>query len=132
LIEKIDIKTSSRIQFMDITATIRKIVGESGVERGVCHVYSPHTTAGIIVNEHADPSVVADLAAQLDKVAPQHENYRHTEGNSPAHIKATLTGTSATLFIEQGALVLGTWQGIFLGEFDGPRSRQVLVKIRPD
>ncbi len=132
MIKKIDIKTNSPVEFMDITAIIRKIVGESGVESGVCHVYCPHTTAGVTVNEHADPSVVADIAEELGKIVPPHAGYRHQEGNSPAHIKASLMGTIATLFIEGGALVLGTWQGVFLGEFDGPRSRQVIIKIRPD
>ncbi len=117
---------------MDITAEIRKVVGESGVASGVCHVYCPHTTAGITINEHADPAVVADIAAGLDRIVPQHENYRHTEGNSPAHIKASLIGASATIFIEGGTLVLGTWQGVFFGEFDGPRQRQVFVKITAD
>jgi secondary thiamine-phosphate synthase enzyme len=132
LITKIDIKTKSRIEFLEITGEIRNIVGQSGVKSGVCYVFVPHTTAGILVNEHADPAVVADIAAQLDAVAPQHKNYRHTEGNAPAHIKASLIGDSRALFIEDGRLVLGTWQGIFFGEFDGPRSRSVLVKIIAD
>jgi len=85
-----------------------------------------------LVNEHADPAVVADIAAQLDSMIPQHKNYRHTEGNSPAHIKASLMGDSRTFFVENGNLVLGTWQGIFFAEFDGPRSRSLMVKITPD
>jgi secondary thiamine-phosphate synthase enzyme len=129
LITRIDIKTSSRIEFRDITGEVRNIVGKSSVNNGLCYIFVPHTTAGILVNEHADPAVVADIAAQLDAVAPQHKNYRHTEGNAPAHIKAGLLGDSRTLFIEDGRLVLGTWQGIFFAEFDGPRSRSVLVKI---
>jgi len=91
-----------------------------------------HTTAGIMVNEHADPAVVEDIAAQLDAWVPRNKNYRHTEGNAPAHIKASLLGDSRTLFIEDGRLVLGTWQGIFFAEFDGPRNRSVLVKIIAD
>jgi secondary thiamine-phosphate synthase enzyme len=132
LITKIDIPTSSRIEFRDITGEIRNIVTKSGVKSGVCYVFVPHTTAGILVNEHADPAVVADIAAQLDAVAPQYKNYRHTEGNAPAHIKASLLGDSRTLFIEDGRLVLGTWQGIFFAEFDGPRRRSALVKIVAD
>jgi secondary thiamine-phosphate synthase enzyme len=129
LVTRIDINTNSRIEFRDITGEVRNIVGKSSVNNGLCYIFVPHTTAGILVNEHADPAVVADIAAQLDAVAPQHKNYRHTEGNAPAHIKAGLLGDSRTLFIEDGRLVLGTWQGIFFAEFDGPRSRSVLVKI---
>jgi secondary thiamine-phosphate synthase enzyme len=129
LVSKVDIKTSSKVEFQEITAKIRDIVGGSGVKNGVCHVFVPHTTAGVMVNEHADPSVVEDIAAQLDKMVPENQSYRHLEGNSPAHIKATLIGDSETLFIEDGRLVLGTWQGIFFCEFDGPRSRNVFVKI---
>jgi secondary thiamine-phosphate synthase enzyme len=132
LITKIDIKTGSRIEFKDITREISDIVGKSGVKSGVCYIFVPHTTAGIMVNEHADPAVAADIAAQLDAIVPQHKNYRHTEGNAPAHIKASILGDSRILFIEEGQLVLGTWQGIFFGEFDGPRSRSVLVKIVAD
>jgi secondary thiamine-phosphate synthase enzyme len=99
------------------------------VKSGICVVYVPHTTAGIIINEHADPSVVEDIAAQLEIMAPQRGNYRHVEGNSAAHIKASLIGSSATVIIEGGEMALGTWQGIFFGEFDGPRNRHVLVKI---
>jgi len=129
LINKVGIKTSSKVEFQEITAKVRDIVGGSGVKNGICYVFVPHTTAGVMVNEHADPSVVEDIAAQLDKMVPEHGNYRHLEGNSPAHIKATIVGDSETLFIEDGSLVLGTWQGIFFCEFDGPRNRHVFVKI---
>jgi secondary thiamine-phosphate synthase enzyme len=132
LINRVDIKTNSRIEFQDITRKVRDIVGSSGVKSGICYVFVPHTTAGIIVNEHADPSVVEDIAAQLDKMVPQHGNYRHLEGNSPAHIKASMLGDSEMLFIEDGEIVLGTWQGIFFCEFDGPRNRHVFIKIIPD
>jgi len=132
LINKVDIKTSSKVEFQEITAKVRDIVGGSGVKSGICYVFVPHTTAGVMVNEHADPSVVEDIAAQLDKMVPEHGNYRHLEGNSPAHIKVTIVGDSETLFIEDGSLALGTWQGIFFCEFDGPRNRHVLVKIVPD
>jgi secondary thiamine-phosphate synthase enzyme len=129
MISKVDIETHSREEFQDITRTVREIVGESGVASGICYIFVPHTTAGVTVNEHADPSVVEDIIAQLDKMVPQHGSYRHLEGNSPAHIKASLMGDSEALFIEDGKIVLGTWQGIFFCEFDGPRSRHLLVKI---
>jgi secondary thiamine-phosphate synthase enzyme len=132
LIHKLDIKTHSQVEFQEITSRIREIVEASGVKSGVCHIFVPHTTAAILVNEHADPSVVGDIDAQLEIMAPQHKNYRHMEGNSPAHIKASLLGDSRTLFIEEGKLVLGTWQGIFFCEFDGPRNRSVLVKVLAD
>jgi secondary thiamine-phosphate synthase enzyme len=129
MISKVDIKTHSRVEFQDITRTVREVIGESGVARGVCYIFVPHTTAGVTVNEHADPSVVEDVIAQLDKMVPQHGSYRHLEGNSPAHIKASLMGDSEALFIEDGKIVLGTWQGIFFCEFDGPRNRHLLLKI---
>jgi secondary thiamine-phosphate synthase enzyme len=132
LISKVDIKTNTRVEFQDITSRVNDIVRASGVAGGICYIFVPHTTAGVMVNEHADPSVVEDIAAQLDKMVPEHGNYRHLEGNSPAHIKAALIGDSETLFIEGGKLVLGTWQGIFFSEFDGQRNRNILVKIVPD
>ena len=132
MISKLDIKTSSRVEFQDITHRVRDVVAASGVNNGVCYIFSPHTTAGITVNEHADPSVVEDIIKQLDTMVPQHSSYRHAEGNSPAHIKASLMGDSEMLFIEDGRIVLGTWQGIFFCEFDGPRNRNVLVRIIVD
>jgi secondary thiamine-phosphate synthase enzyme len=132
LIHRVDIKTSSRVEFQDITPKVRNIVEISGVQSGVCYLYVPHTTAGVTVNEHADPSVAEDIMAQFEAMVPQHKNYRHLEGNAPAHIKASLVGSSEALFIEDGKIVLGTWQGIFFCEFDGPRNRNVLIKIMPD
>ena len=132
MLRRVDIKTHSRVEFQDITGKVREIIGANGAKSGVCYVYSPHTTAGITVNEHADPSVVEDIIEQLDKMVPQHSRYRHMEGNSPAHIKTSLVGDSEILFIEDGKLVLGIWQGIFFCEFDGPRSRHVIIKIVPD
>jgi secondary thiamine-phosphate synthase enzyme len=129
---KLNIKTSSRVEFREITADVRGVVEKSGVASGVCYLFVPHTTAGIVVNEHADPSVVEDIAARLEAIVPRQGSYRHLEGNSPAHIKASLLGDSRTLFIEGGRLVLGTWQGVFFAEFDGPRERNVLVKVMPD
>ncbi len=132
MIYKVDIKTISRVDFKDITRRVNEIVAKSGVINGICYIYVPHTTAGVMINEHADPDVVRDIEAQLDAMVPQHSGYRHREGNSPAHIKATLIGDSETLFVEEGRLVLGTWQGIFFAEFDGPRSRHIFIKITPD
>ncbi len=132
MINNISITTHARIEFQDITPKIRDIVNSSVISSGVCYIYVPHTTAGVMINEHADPDVVEDIAAQLDVIAPQHRNYRHTEGNSPAHIKASIIGSSRIVMIEDGRLVLGTWQGIFFCEFDGPRNRHLMVKIIED
>jgi len=129
---RVDIKTRARVEFQDITLKVRDIVGSSSVQSGVCYIFVPHTTAGVTVNEHADPSVVEDIKAQLEVIAPQHGDYRHLEGNSPAHIKASLVGSSEALLVEDGQIVLGTWQGIFFCEFDGPRNRHLLIKIMPD
>jgi secondary thiamine-phosphate synthase enzyme len=130
--QKLDIKTRESVEFQEITAKVREVVKESGVASGICVVYVPHTTAGVMINEHADPDVVDDIAAQLEEIAPQQGKYKHGEGNAAAHIKAALIGSSVTLLINYGELALGTWQGIFFGEFDGPRNRQVLVKIIAD
>ena len=132
MIYRLDIKTYSRVEFQEITDRVREVIGKNDVKNGVCYIFVPHTTAGILVNEHADPSVVEDIKTQLEEMVPQQKSYRHMEGNSPAHIKASLIGDSRTVLIEEGKLVLGTWQGIFFGEFDGPRNRSVLVKIMED
>jgi secondary thiamine-phosphate synthase enzyme len=132
MIHNLSISTRARMEFRDVTGLVRDIVQSSGVRNGICHVYVPHTTAGVMINEHADPDVVEDIGAQLDAMVPQHNRYRHTEGNSPAHIKASLVGSSVTVFIEDGRLALGTWQGIFFCEFDGPRSRRLMVKVGGD
>ena len=129
---RIDIKTRSRVDFQDITPKVKDAVESSGIQSGVCYVFVPHTTAGITVNEHADPSVAEDITAQLEAMVPQHNNYCHMEGNAPAHIKASLVGNSEALLVEGGRLVLGTWQGIFFCEFDGPRNRTILIKIMPE
>lgn len=125
----IEIRTASREEFVDLTAEVERLVAASGVERGLCVVTAPHTTAGITVNENADPDVRADLAMVLRKIVPDALPYAHGEGNSPAHVKAALVGSSATLVVEGGRLRLGTWQGIFFCEFDGPRTRKVWVQI---
>lgn len=132
MLHKLDIKTHSQVEFQEITTKVREVVRDSGIKNGICVVYVPHTTAGVMINEHADPDVVDDITAQLEEMAPQRGNYKHGEGNAAAHIKAVLIGSSVTMIIQYGELVLGTWQGIFFGEFDGPRNRQVLVKIIPD
>jgi secondary thiamine-phosphate synthase enzyme len=132
LIHRFTKSTKGRVELQDITGDVRRLVESSGVESGICYVYIPHTTAGVAINEHADPAVVEDIASQLEALIPQIGSYRHMEGNAPAHIKSTLTGNSTMVFIEDGKPVLGTWQGIFLCEFDGPRNRNVLVKIVAD
>jgi secondary thiamine-phosphate synthase enzyme len=117
------------MDFIDITREISKIVKESEATDGVCFVFIPHTTAAIAINENADPDVVSDIKKEIEKIVPFDDNYRHSEGNSAAHIKASLFGSSETILIENGKLLLGTWQGIYFCEFDGPRTRKVFVKI---
>jgi secondary thiamine-phosphate synthase enzyme len=114
---------------VNITQEVAAAVLESGVTRGVCRVFVPHTTAAVTINESADPDVAADILAALDGLVPWNGGYRHGEGNSAAHIKASLVGPELTLLVEDGRLVLGTWQGVFLCEFDGPRKRKVLVRV---
>jgi secondary thiamine-phosphate synthase enzyme len=126
------IRTERRTQLLDVTAGVAKMVQDSGVLYGVCYVYVPHTTAGVIINENADPDVAADIESTLARLVPKNDNYRHGEGNSDSHIKTALVGTSATIFISGGELELGRWQGIFFCEFDGPRTRRLRVKIVPD
>ena len=122
---KFPVTTSRYAEFTDITGEIQKAVAESGISDGICYVYNPHTTAGLTINEGADPAVQSDLLGVLERIVPRDYPYRHGEGNSPSHMKATLTGSSVSVFIESGRLVLGTWQRIFFCEFDGPRSRTV-------
>ncbi|MBS1251515.1 MAG: hypothetical protein MAG451_00548 [Anaerolineales bacterium] len=127
--ESLSVSTGSKTEFVDITSQVQDAVTEAGVEEGVCYVFVPHTTAGITVNENWDPNVERDILLTLDNhIAPRDSRHRHAEGNSPAHIKASLMGSSVTVFVEGGRLQLGRWQGIFLGEFDGPRRRNVWVK----
>jgi secondary thiamine-phosphate synthase enzyme len=129
MLQKLSLNTKTRVEFQNITGLVQDVVSSSGIRNGLCHIFVPHTTAAITVNEQADPDVVADIIAQLDALVPQRGKYRHTEGNAAAHIKASLLGSSETLMVENGRLCLGTWQGIFFCEFDGPRSRSVLVKV---
>lgn len=129
LSKEILIHSRAREEFIKLDAQVRAIVEESGVEDGVCHLYVPHTTAGVTINEGADPAVSADILARLRHLAPRDAGYAHAEGNADSHIKATLVGASATVPVKGGRLVLGTWQSVFLCEFDGPRQRRVLVQV---
>ncbi len=124
----IEIKTQAREELVDITARVREELVSSGVKDGICYVYVPHTTAAVTINENADPSVKEDILMALRKIVPDSLPYRHSEGNSPAHVKACLIGSSIKVIIDEGQLALGTWQGIFFCEFDGPRSRNVFIK----
>lgn len=125
-------KTNRRTQLMDVTPQVQKVIQESGISDGVCHLYVPHRTAAVFINENADPDVARDIEATLDRLVPQAGNYRHAEGNSDSHIKAVLVGASQSVLVEKGRLSLGRWQGIFFCEFDGPRDRRLNVKIIPD
>ncbi len=127
--ETFSVKTSKLAEFIDITKVIRAIISKSGIISGICTVFVPHTTAGIIINENADPNVRGDILKELDKIVPHVDAYAHAEGNSAAHIKASIMGFSQSIIIEAGNLVFGTWQGIYFCEFDGPRARKVYVKI---
>ncbi len=126
---ELTVKTNRGEEMIDITGVVQKALQDKGVANGICHIFIPHTTCGLTINEHADPDVVHDILATLDKMVPAHGNYRHIEGNSPAHVKTSLVGSSQTVLIAGGKLRLGTWQGIFLCEFDGPRQRKVWLKI---
>lgn len=128
--KQLSIKTARRVELVDITSDVMKVVRESGVESGLCHVFVPHTTAGVTINEGADPSVARDIEGFLSKIVPHGSAFTHAEGNSDSHIKTLMTGSSETIIVEGGKLVLGTWQAIYLCEYDGPRARKVLVKVR--
>ncbi len=128
----INVKTNSRTQMLDITSPVRQVVNESGIKNGLVHVYSMHTTAAITINENADPAVETDMLNTINKVIPWDDHFKHMEGNSAAHIKVSLFGPSELIPLENGSLVLGTWQGIFFCEFDGPRNRRVNIKIITD
>jgi secondary thiamine-phosphate synthase enzyme len=128
----LNISTKKRNEFVDITSEIEKLVEEENVEEGICIIFCPHTTAGLTINENADPSVKKDVISHLEKMVPYDKNYSHIEGNADSHIKSSLLGSSLNLIIHQKKLVLGTWQGIYFCEFDGPRTRKVYVKIIED
>lgn len=123
------VKTSSKTELIDITAEVEKMIQAEGIDHGLCFLFVPHTTAAVTINEHADPSVKADILMVLNKIVPWNEAYRHLEGNSPAHIKTSLVGSSEMIAVERGRLSLGTWQGVFFCEFDGPRSRKLHVRL---
>jgi secondary thiamine-phosphate synthase enzyme len=130
--KEISVETHSRVEMIDITAAVQKAVREEKIEKGICLVYTPHTTAAVTINENADPDVPRDILAALEKAVPFSANYRHTEGNSAAHVKSSLVGASELVIIENGRLILGTWQSIFFCEFDGPRTRKFIIKFIPD
>ena len=128
--EKISVKTDQHTEFKDITRRVQEIVAASSIASGTCTIFVPHTTAGVTINENADPDVITDLKYLLENIAPwKDKNYRHFEGNTAAHLKSSLMGSSATVLIENGRLQLGRWQSIFFTEFDGPRNREAWIKI---
>lgn len=129
MVKTISISTRSRVEFLDITSKVEGVVEEAGVQNGICWIFVPHTTAAVTINEGADPSVRRDIITQLDKIVPSRGDYNHMEGNSPAHIKASLIGSSQMVVVQGGRILLGTWQSIYFCEFDGPRTRRLIVKI---
>jgi len=129
MLQTFQVRTSKKTELIDITHIVQGAVQKTGVKEGVCYLFVPHTTAAITINENADPSVPQDIVMEINKIVPFEDRYHHLEGNSPAHIKASLVGTSETIFVDSGRLVLGTWQGVFFCEFDGPRNRTVHVKV---
>ncbi len=129
MLKEILVKTGKRIELVDVTSEIQEIVSKSGVKDGLCVVYSPHTTAALIITENADPSVQRDIITKLSKMIPENEGYTHLEGNSDAHIKSAVIGNSRTVIVKGGQLLLGVWEGLMFFEGDGPRSRKLFVKI---
>ncbi len=132
MFKKLEIQSRSKVDLIDITDRVKQTIADNDVQQGICFIYCPHTTAGIVLNENWDPTVEKDIAMVLDRMAPENLSYRHGEGNSPGHIKSVLVGNDHFIFIEERELQLGQWQGIFLAEFDGPRRRSVWVKIQLD
>jgi secondary thiamine-phosphate synthase enzyme len=127
--EVMRVKTGRRTQLVDVTEQVERAVAAAAVKSGVCYVYVPHTTAGVMINEHFDPDVATDLEGVFERLVPRAGAYRHAEGNSDSHAKAVLTGSSQMIFVEEGKLMLGQWQGVFFCEFDGPRERKMWVKV---
>lgn len=127
--DSIHIRTSKQCELLDITREVEGIVNKSGITSGICYVFVPHTTAGITINENADPDVVNDILMELNKIVPLKDNYRHGEGNSAAHIKSSMVGCSQDVLVEKSSLALGTWQSLFFCEFDGPRNRKVWITV---
>ncbi len=130
MIRELQVKTSSREEFKDITREVAKAVEISNIKDGICYIFIPHTTAGVTVNENADPSVTKDILRKLKEIVPREDGYEHSEGNSDSHIKASMMGFCQTVLVENGKLILGVWQGIYFCEFDGPRDRKVIIKIK--
>lgn len=129
MIEKIKISTNKRCELIDITTEIKRIVEKEKIKNGIIHIFCPHTTAAITINENYDPSVKDDIIETLGKFIPYRSHYSHTEGNADAHIKASIIGSSQSVFVDNSKLQLGTWQGIFFCEFDGPRTREIWIKV---
>jgi secondary thiamine-phosphate synthase enzyme len=132
MVHTLSVRTNSRTEFLDLTSQVQEVVQKSGVSEGLCHIFVPHTTAAATINENADPSVKSDILMVLNKLISDQEAYRHLEGNAPAHVKAALIGPALIVPVSGGRLLLGTWQGIFFCEFDGPRSRRMHVKVVAD
>lgn len=128
---QLDVRSQNKYELCDITARVKEVVSKSSIQEGLCHIFVPHTTAGLTLNENWDPDVRGDLIRAFEALVPD-VRFRHGEGNSPAHLLSTIVGASETLLVHNGGLILGNWQGIYLAEFDGPRSRRVLVKVIPD
>ncbi|MCP4684972.1 MAG: YjbQ family protein [bacterium] len=129
MMKQLTVQTSRREEMIDVTALVQQVVSESGVDSGLVLCFVPHTTAAVTINENADPDVQRDIIYKLNKEIPQQEGYHHDEGNSDAHVKTSLVGSSETILVENGRLVLGRWQGIYFCEFDGPRSRRFILKV---
>jgi len=129
MVRYINVRSKSRNEFIDITEMVQDVVKEAGITKGICYLYVPHTTAGVTINEGADPSVQRDIINALSRLVPHEMNYFHREGNADAHIKTTLVGSSLNVIVEEGKLLLGTWQSIFFCEFDGPRHRRIAIKF---
>ncbi len=129
MLTTLQVRSSQRSEMIDVTGKVQSVVSESGIKDGICYLYVPHTTGAITINEGADPNVVVDILTTLDRLIPWRNNYRHMEGNAAAHVKTSLIGSSERIFIQNGKLVLGTWQRIFFCEFDGPRTRKLHVKV---
>ncbi len=127
----LSVVTKKRIEVIDITADVNALLKKLGIVRGICYLFVPHTTGGITINENADPAVKQDILDALDRIAPADRDYNHKEGNADAHIKSSMIGVTISLFVENGRLVLGTWQSVFFCEFDGPRTRSLLIEVTP-
>lgn len=132
MLRYINVRSSQRSEFIDITEKVNEVIKEAGIVSGICYVYVPHTTAAVTINEGADPSVHRDIQNALTRLVPQEMNYSHREGNADAHIKSSIIGTSQLVIIDEGRLVLGTWQAVYFCEFDGPRHRRVTLKLIAD